>query len=92
MLGARDPWFAAWDQPADLYLLLDIDLPFVDDGLRLYGGVAERRRFFDLCREELERRGVVWRLVSGTGSARLDTALAAIEDVLGEAALGGAAG
>jgi len=78
MLGKRDPWFDTFNQTADLYLLLDIDLPFHDDGLRLYGGADERKRFFDLCREELERRGVAWALVSGTGGARLEAALAAI--------------
>jgi nicotinamide riboside kinase len=84
MLGERDPWFDRFDQMADLYLLLDIDLPFHDDGLRLYGGVAERKRFFDLCRDELGRRGVVWALVSGTGEARLESALAAIRTALGD--------
>ena len=78
MLGTRDPWFDAFDDAADLYLLLDIDLPFVDDGLRLYGGAAERACFFDLCRDELERRGVPWALVTGLGEARLDSALTAI--------------
>lgn len=83
MLGARDPWFEAFDETADLYLLLDIDLPFVDDGLRLYGGAEERRRFFDLCRAELERRAVAWTLISGSGEARLENALAAIRATLG---------
>jgi NadR type nicotinamide-nucleotide adenylyltransferase len=83
MLGKRDPWFDTFDQTADLYLLLDIDLPFVDDGLRLYSGAEERKRFFDLCREELERRGVAWALVSGTGSERLESALAAIRAAFG---------
>ena len=57
----------------------NIDLPFVNDGLRLYGGAAERARFFALCRAELERRGVAWALVSGTGEVRLESALAAIK-------------
>jgi NadR type nicotinamide-nucleotide adenylyltransferase len=83
MLGARDPWFDSFAGYADLYLLLDIDLPFHNDGLRLYGGAEERRRFFDLCRDELERRGVRWALVSGTGEARLENALAAIRTALG---------
>jgi HTH-type transcriptional repressor of NAD biosynthesis genes len=79
MLGARDPWFAAWDGYADLYLLLDIDLPWVDDGTRIYGGATARARFFELCRAELERRGVRWALVSGEGEARFANALAAME-------------
>lgn len=57
MLGTRDPWLERLDATADLDLLLDMALSFVGDGLRLYGDEAERRRFFDLCRAELMRRG-----------------------------------
>ncbi|MDH7974743.1 AAA family ATPase [Sphingomonas sp. AR_OL41] len=78
MLGAHDPWFDRWDEPADLYLLLDIDLPWVDDGTRLFGAPADRRRFFDLCVRQLDRRGVRWAMVSGIGDARRDHALEAI--------------
>ncbi len=81
---ARSPVRSSSGQTADLYLPLDIDLPFHDDGLRLYGGADERQRFFDLRRAELERRGVAWALVSGTGDARLESALAAIRAVLGD--------
>ncbi|MBO9574442.1 MAG: AAA family ATPase [Sphingobium sp.] len=83
MLGARDPWFDRFSDYADLYLLLDIDLPFVDDGLRLYGGAVERRRFFALCKAELERRGVPYALIGGTGADRLENALAAIRAAFG---------
>ena len=79
LFGDRDPWFAAWRGTADLYLLLDIDLPWIDDGTRLFGSTAERRRFFDLSRAELDRRGVRYALVSGQGPDRLAAALAAIE-------------
>jgi nicotinamide riboside kinase len=78
MLGAHDPWFDRWDEPADLYLLLDIDLPWVDDGTRLFGAPADRRRFFDLCVRQLDRRGVRCAMVSGIGDARRDHALEAI--------------
>ncbi len=81
MMGVpRDPWFAAFADPADLYLLCDIDLPWVGDGTRIYGDAATRGRFFEGCREELIARGVVWALVSGSGDARLASALAAIAD------------
>lgn len=83
MLGQRDPWFAQFNRYADLYLLLDIDLPFVDDGLRIYGEPTERKRFFELCKAELERRGVPYALISGTGEARLANALAAINRQFG---------
>jgi NadR type nicotinamide-nucleotide adenylyltransferase len=75
----RDAWFDAFAGYADLYLLLDIDLSFVDDGLRVYAGPEERRHFFDLCKKELDNRGVNYVLIHGKGEARFDTALAAIK-------------
>jgi NadR type nicotinamide-nucleotide adenylyltransferase len=78
MFGARDPWFDCFGGVADLYLLLDIDLPWVDDGLRIYGGAEERARFFMLSRAELERRAVPYVVISGSGEARFEDALSAI--------------
>jgi HTH-type transcriptional regulator, transcriptional repressor of NAD biosynthesis genes len=82
MLGTRDRWFAAFDDTADLYLLLDIDLPWVDDGIRIYSNAETREDFFDRCRTELVQRGVNWSLVSGAGKARTKAALAAIAHAL----------
>ena len=79
MFGTRDPWFDAFSGYADLYLLLDIDLPFVDDGLRVYADPDERRRFFALCKSELEERGVPYTLISGIGETRFAAALSAID-------------
>jgi len=79
LFGRRDPWFDDWSGTADLYLLLDIDLPWVEDGTRMFGSVADRQRFFDLSRAELERRGVAWALVGGQGDARFANALAAVQ-------------
>ena len=76
---ASDAWFAGFTDYADQYLLLDIDLPFVDDGLRVYAGAAERAHFFALCEAELEARGVAYALVRGEGEARFEAALAAIK-------------
>jgi NadR type nicotinamide-nucleotide adenylyltransferase len=78
LFGRRDPWFDRWSNTADLYLLLDLDLPWEADGTRMFGGAAERQRFFDLSRRELERRGVPWALVGGQGSRRYLNALEAI--------------
>lgn len=82
MFGRRDPWFDRWTGTADLYLLFDIDLPWVDDGTRLYGSAQDRQRFFDLSRRELERRGVRWTLIGGQGSRRYLNALEAIHAAL----------
>jgi NadR type nicotinamide-nucleotide adenylyltransferase len=81
LFGQRDPWFDAWQGMADLYLLFDIDLPWVADGTRLFGSPDERRRFFELSRAELERRGVRWALVRGEGEARWASVLRAVEGV-----------
>lgn len=78
MFNTRDPWFAEFDETAGLYLLLNIDLPFVDDGLRVYARPEERRQFFDLCQAELEARAVPYAVVSGDGDARFQAALDAI--------------
>jgi len=74
----RDPWFDDLMGYADLYLLLDIDLPFVDDGLRVYAKPEERQRFFDLCKAELDARAVPYAVIRGQGDARFAAALAAI--------------
>lgn len=79
LFGRRDPWFAQWRATADLYLLLEPDIDWVDDGTRFFGGAAERARFHDFARVELERRGVPFAVVGGMGDARFENALAAIE-------------
>ncbi|WP_420138887.1 AAA family ATPase [Sphingomonas sp.] len=76
----RDPWFERFDTTAKLYLLLDIDMPWIDDGTRFFGDRDRRRQFFDLSRAELERRGVVYRVIRGTFEERFENALAAIEE------------
>lgn len=82
LFGRRDPWFDAWHDTADFYLLFDIDLPWVADGTRLFGTAEARRRFFDLSRAELDRRSVPWTLVQGQGEARFTAAMAAIEQAM----------
>ena len=59
-------------------VLLDIDLPFVDDGLRVYAKAEERQHFFDLCKAELEERDVRFALIQGDGEERVRAALEAI--------------
>lgn len=81
LFGKRDPWFDRWQGTADLYLLFDIDLPWVADGTRMFGDPVARRRFFDLSKAELDRRGVRWALVSGEGEARWENVLRGLDSV-----------
>ena len=78
MFGRRDPWFDVWRNTADLYLLFDIDLPWEADGTRMFGSAADRQRFYDRSKAELERRGVRWASVGGEGPRRFLNALDAI--------------
>lgn len=80
LLGRRDPWFDRFEGMADLYLLLDIDVPWTDDGTRFFGDADRRRRFFDLSLAELERRGLRYRIVGGPFEQRFDRALEAIAE------------
>ena len=79
LFGERDPWFAAWDRLSDMYLLFAPDLPWIEDGTRLFGTRAERQRFFDLSRAELDRRGVPYALIEGQGERRFANCMAALE-------------
>ena len=76
----RDPWFDAFGGTADLYLLLDIDMPWIDDGTRFFGDFDQRRRFFDLSRAELDRRGLAYRIIGGSAEDRFEGAVAAMAE------------
>jgi HTH-type transcriptional regulator, transcriptional repressor of NAD biosynthesis genes len=64
---------------ADLYLLLETDLPWVDDGVRYHRSGPARQAFQTAIRRELLEAGVTWHQVTGTGPERLHNAITAIE-------------
>ncbi|WP_066656311.1 MULTISPECIES: AAA family ATPase [unclassified Sphingomonas] len=64
---------------AELYLLLEPDVAWVDDGTRIYGADASRAKFAELCRAVLDETGVHWVAIRGDWDARFDGAVAAIE-------------
>ncbi|KTE33508.1 MULTISPECIES: AAA family ATPase [unclassified Sphingopyxis] len=85
LLGRRLPEIDEWDAVADLYLVPAMDLPWQEDGTRLFGSDSARRQFMDVALAELDRRKLRWAWVEGTGDARLASALAAIQAaVLGD--------
>lgn len=83
LIGQRHEWFAAYDDYADLYLLTDVDIPWVNDGTRYFENDEDRRRFFNTCESELIQRGVDYVRISGSRDERLASAIAAIEDRFG---------
>ena len=79
LLGQRLPRIDAWTAVADLYLVPAMDLPWEEDGTRLFGSQSARQQFMDVAIGELERRKLPWAWVEGEGDARLQSALAAIQ-------------
>ncbi|HMO77083.1 MAG TPA: ATP-binding protein, partial [Sphingopyxis sp.] len=53
LLGERLAEIDAWEDVADLYLVPALDLPWRDDGTRLFGSDLARRQFMDLAIGEL---------------------------------------
>ncbi|HMG09923.1 MAG TPA: ATP-binding protein [Mucilaginibacter sp.] len=66
--------------PYDLYLLLNIDLPWQDDPLRNFPTLREH--FMNVWYKELDALQARYVLISGTGTDRYDNAVKAIDDFL----------
>ncbi len=79
LLGRRLPEIDLWDDTADLYLVPAMDLPWQEDGTRLFGSDLARRQFMDTAIGELDRRGLRWAWVEGEGDDRIASAFAAIQ-------------
>ena len=66
--------------PYDLYLLLNIDLPWEEDPLRDFP--ALREHFMAVWHRELKDLNANYVVISGTGKERHDSAVSAIDDFL----------
>lgn len=67
----------------DLYLLMNIDIPWVDDGTREFPHL--RQFHFDRIKEELENRKIPYHIVSGFGPKRTMCAVRIIQEQLPDA-------
>jgi NadR type nicotinamide-nucleotide adenylyltransferase len=67
----------------DLYLLLDIDTPWIKDVQRYFPEEAQRKDFLNLCKKELEKRGCKYVLINGSWAERFKKAVKEVEKVLG---------
>jgi HTH-type transcriptional regulator, transcriptional repressor of NAD biosynthesis genes len=54
----------------DLYFLFDIDVPWVDDGVRDLGSQNNRERMYFVFKNELEKRGIKYIKVEGDWEER----------------------
>jgi len=66
--------------PYDLYLLLNIDLPWEEDPLRDFPHMREH--FMEVWHKELKELNANYVVISGTGEDRYDSAVKTIDDYL----------
>lgn len=78
LLGMRPADLDRIDDPADFYLLCDVDVPFQPDNIRYFPAAADRAALLALSRKELEKRHLPFTFVSGPREARFASAVAAI--------------
>lgn len=80
--GAPPQWLetALAAQAPRRYLLARPDLPWQPDPLR--ESPRDRERLFDIYRAQLEARGATFGIVCGSGPARLQSALSALQQAL----------
>jgi HTH-type transcriptional repressor of NAD biosynthesis genes len=76
--GSLQPWIerVALERRGNLYLLLDIDVPWVSDPIRDRG--QQRAEMHALFRGMLERYGLPYVTISGVWGERLERALGAV--------------
>jgi NadR type nicotinamide-nucleotide adenylyltransferase len=66
----------------DLYLLCNIDLPWVTDELREYPDLEPREQLYAIYKKLMQNQPVPWVDISGNSEERFDKAVAAVDDLL----------
>jgi NadR type nicotinamide-nucleotide adenylyltransferase len=66
----------------DLYLLCNIDLPWVKDELREYPDLASRKKLYHMYKDIMVNQAVPWVDINGNYEARLQKAIKAIDVLL----------
>lgn len=82
LFGSCPEWIRAEAERrlCDLYLLNDVDVPFVADPVRYLP--QGRRAFFERCREALESRGLPYVVLSGSWDERRQRAIEAVRRLI----------
>ncbi len=82
LFGECPPWIRekANHRHYDLYLLCDVDVPWVDDVARYRPD--DRKSFYQRCKQELESRGRRYVAIRGSWEERFETAMSAIATLL----------
>ena len=69
-------------QQYDLYLLCDVDLPWVNDNLREYPDLKVRQKLFHYYKEEMAAQKTPWKIISGDYDERTIAAIKFIDQHL----------
>ncbi|MGN6265164.1 MAG: AAA family ATPase [Ginsengibacter sp.] len=64
----------------DLYLLCDVDLPWIEDKLREYPDEGIRKKLFYFYKESMASQSTPWHIISGTYKERLQQAIDVINE------------
>jgi len=77
--GKCDPWIESElnHHRYDLYLLCNVDLPWIEDPLREHPN--QREELFEIYRNELDCMKVNYSIISGIGEERLQNAICAVK-------------
>ena len=66
----------------DLYLLCNVDLPWIKDELREYPDIESRRKLYNIYKDLMINQDVPWVDISGDYEERLQKAIAASDKLL----------
>jgi NadR type nicotinamide-nucleotide adenylyltransferase len=66
----------------DLYLLCNIDLPWVKDELREYPSLETRQELFNIYHDIMQQQRIPWTLIEGDYEQRLQSAIRAVDSLL----------
>jgi NadR type nicotinamide-nucleotide adenylyltransferase len=66
----------------DLYLLCNVDLPWIKDELREYPDLASREKLYHFYKDAMVNQSTPWINISGNADKRLQTAISAINKIL----------
>ena len=84
LFGSTPGWIRelAEQRTYDLYLVMDVDVPWVDDRQRFFSDQQVRREMFERCVSALEKRGRKYRIIRGDWAQRLASAAEAVTELL----------
>lgn len=66
----------------DLYLLCNVDLPWVKDELREYPDLESREKLYNIYKDIMVNQSTPWVDISGDYDARLQAAIKAVDTIL----------